>query len=101
MFFCQLSPTLSCSSPHYAPPDLTHASSPTPGPQLRHALALATVLGRTLILPPLWCGLDRYWAPHAGTVPGAGTTLPFQCPADHVLRLEGEAGQGVGRLKGM
>jgi hypothetical protein len=55
-------------------------------------MALATVLGRTLILPPLWCGLDRYWAPHAGTIPGAGTTLPFQCPADHVLRLEGAKG---------
>jgi hypothetical protein len=58
--------------------------------QLRHALALATILGRTLILPRLWCGLDRYWAPHAGTIPGARTTLPFACPADHVLRLEGE-----------
>jgi hypothetical protein len=67
---------------------------PAPGSslalQLRYAMALATVLGRTLILPPLWCGLDRYWAPHSGTIPGAQTTLPFQCPADHVLRLEGK-----------
>jgi hypothetical protein len=74
----------------------TSCAPPRPlTPQLRNALALATVLGRTLILPPLWCGLDRYWAPHAGTIPGAGTTLPFQCPADHVLRLEGE-GRGEG-----
>lgn len=53
-------------------------------------MALATVLNRTLILPPLWCGLDRYWAPHAGTLPGSTFKLPFLCPADHVLDLESE-----------
>jgi hypothetical protein len=58
--------------------------------QLRTAFALATVLNRTLILPPLWCGLDRYWAPHAGTLPGSTFKLPFLCPADHVLDLESE-----------
>lgn len=62
-------------------------------------MALATVLNRTLILPPLWCGLDRYWAPHAGTLPGSTFKLPFLCPADHVLDLESEC-QAGGRQTG-
>lgn len=49
---------------------------------------LATILGRAVILPELWCGLDRYWAPHAGTIPGSNFSLPFVCPADHILDLE-------------
>lgn len=59
--------------------------------QLRNAFALASILNRTLILPPLWCGLDRYWAPHAGTLPGSEFKLPFICPADHVLDLESKS----------
>lgn len=58
--------------------------------QLRNAFALATILNRTLILPQLWCGLDRYWAPHSGTLPGSEFKLPFVCPADHVLDIESE-----------
>jgi hypothetical protein len=70
--------------------------------QLRTAFALATVLNRTLILPPLWCGLDRYWAPHAGTLPGSTFKLPFLCPADHVLDLESEwRSWGGGGLAGV
>lgn len=42
-----------------------------------------------MILPELWCGLDRYWAPHGGTLPGSEFKLPFVCPADHILDLEG------------
>eukprot|EP00882_Tetradesmus_deserticola_P016394 GHRQ01017508.1.p1 GENE.GHRQ01017508.1~~GHRQ01017508.1.p1 ORF type:complete len:452 (+),score=165.32 GHRQ01017508.1:1428-2783(+) len=57
--------------------------------ELRTAMALATVLNRTLVLPAFWCGLDRYWAPHSGTLPGSDFKLPFPCPADHVLDLEG------------
>jgi hypothetical protein len=50
---------------------------------------LAARLGRILILPPLACGLDRFWAPHNGTIPGSATPLPiFPCPADHILDLE-------------
>ena len=42
-----------------------------------------------LILPRLVCGLDRWWAPHAGTIPGSATRLPLlECPADHVIDLE-------------
>ncbi len=31
--------------------------------RLRAALAFATVTGRAIILPPIWCQLDKYWAP--------------------------------------
>jgi len=57
--------------------------------QIRNALALAQALGRILILPRLVCGLDRWWAPHAGIIPGSAARLPLlECPADHVIDLE-------------
>ncbi|CAL8469429.1 g8970 [Coccomyxa elongata] len=56
--------------------------------QIRNALAVATALNRTLVFPALWCGADRWWAPHNGIIPGSGLQLPFQCPLDHVLDLE-------------
>ncbi len=57
--------------------------------QIRDALALAQALGRVLILPRLVCGLDRWWAPHNGIIPGSATRLPLlECPADHVIDLE-------------
>jgi len=60
--------------------------------QLRAAFLLAAALGRILVLPRLACGLDRFWAPHNGSIPGSSTKLPVSpCPADHVLDLEGMA----------
>lgn len=57
--------------------------------ELRAAMLLAQRLDRLLVLPSLVCGLDRFWAPHNGTIPGSDTTLPIEpCPADHVLDLE-------------
>ncbi|KAL4450568.1 hypothetical protein ABPG77_000924 [Micractinium sp. CCAP 211/92] len=56
--------------------------------QLRAAFAVATITGRGLVLPQLWCGMDRWWAPHDGTIPGSVLELPYMCPADHVLDLE-------------
>jgi hypothetical protein len=57
--------------------------------QIRDALALAQALGRILILPRLVCGLDRWWAPHTGIIPGSAARLPLlECPADHVIDLE-------------
>ena len=56
--------------------------------QIRMALALASALNRTVVLPELHCGADRWWAPHAGNIPGSFTPLPFACPLDHVLDLE-------------
>jgi hypothetical protein len=89
-------------APSPAPPLPPPCCTPPPTPQLRAALALASILGRTLILPKLWCGLDRWWAAHGGTIPGSHLALPFQCPADHVLKLQGgfvcwRWGEGVPR----
>eukprot|EP00322_Chrysochromulina_rotalis_P023276 CAMPEP_0115844046 /NCGR_PEP_ID=MMETSP0287-20121206/8629_1 /TAXON_ID=412157 /ORGANISM="Chrysochromulina rotalis, Strain UIO044" /LENGTH=653 /DNA_ID=CAMNT_0003297765 /DNA_START=130 /DNA_END=2091 /DNA_ORIENTATION=+ len=57
--------------------------------QIRNALALAKALDRILILPRLVCGLDRWWAPHSGIIPGSAARLPLlECPADHVIDLE-------------
>ncbi|EFN51848.1 hypothetical protein CHLNCDRAFT_37217 [Chlorella variabilis] len=61
--------------------------------QMRAAFALAQarimyITGRAVILPKLMCGMDRWWAPHDGTIPGSGLDLPYICPADHVLDLE-------------
>ena len=61
--------------------------------ELRDALALATTLGRTLILPRWTCYCDRLWSGsddifHFGCMyPGAqdGKFVPFVCPMDHVL----------------
>ena len=57
--------------------------------QIRDAMALAQRLNRVLILPRLVCGLDRWWAPHSGIIPGSSTRLPLlECPADHIIDLE-------------
>lgn len=55
---------------------------------LRALFALATITGRAAVLPQLWCGFDRWWAPHAGWIPGGEFPIPFECPSDHVLDLE-------------
>ena len=57
--------------------------------ELRAAFLLASRLNRILVLPKLVCGLDRFWAPHNGTIPGSDTRLPIEpCPIDHLLDLE-------------
>lgn len=53
-----------------------------------HTLLSRQITGRVVILPSLWCGMDRWWAPHAGVIPGSALELPYRCPADHVLDLE-------------
>uniref|UniRef100_A0A7S0QXJ7 Uncharacterized protein n=1 Tax=Pyramimonas obovata TaxID=1411642 RepID=A0A7S0QXJ7_9CHLO len=55
---------------------------------MRSALGMALALGRSLVLPPLWCGVDRVWFPHRGVFPGSQLTLPFQCPVDHVIEIQ-------------
>lgn len=55
---------------------------------LRALFSMATALGRGVVLPELWCGFDRWWAPHKGIIPGSNFETPFRCPADHVLDLE-------------
>ena len=49
--------------------------------QVRDGLALAQALNRTLVLPRLVCGWDRWWAPHAGTIPNSALQNPYTCPA--------------------
>uniref|UniRef100_A0A0D6QZ75 Nucleotide-diphospho-sugar transferase domain-containing protein n=1 Tax=Araucaria cunninghamii TaxID=56994 RepID=A0A0D6QZ75_ARACU len=71
--------------------------------QIRSALAIANILNRILVMPPLWCRLDRLWYGHPGILPGTITKQPFLCPLDHVfevnvmLSLEGaEFGPTIG-----
>ncbi|XP_022941191.1 arabinosyltransferase XEG113-like [Cucurbita moschata] len=55
--------------------------------QIRTALAIASLLNRTLIMPQLWCRLDRLWFGHPGVLPGSVTRQPFICPLDHVFEV--------------
>lgn len=55
--------------------------------QIRTALAVASLLNRTLVMPPLWCRLDRLWFPHPGVLEGTMTRQPFLCPLDHVFEV--------------
>jgi hypothetical protein len=55
--------------------------------QIRTALAVASVLNRTLVMPPIWCRLDRLWFPHPGVLAGTLTRQPFLCPMDHVFEV--------------
>ena len=55
--------------------------------QIRQGIGLARALNRTLVMPKLFCGNDRWWAPHDGTIPGSTFDRPFVCPLDHVLEV--------------
>ncbi|KAK8948116.1 hypothetical protein KSP40_PGU020662 [Platanthera guangdongensis] len=55
--------------------------------QIRTALAIATLVNRTLVMPPLWCRLDRMWFGHPGIMEGTLTRQPFLCPMDHVFEV--------------
>ncbi|KDP31566.1 hypothetical protein JCGZ_15383 [Jatropha curcas] len=55
--------------------------------QIRSALAIASLLNRTLVMPPIWCRLDRLWFSHPGVLVGSMTRQPFICPLDHVFEV--------------
>lgn len=55
--------------------------------QIRTALAIASLLNRTLVIPPLWCRFDRMWFPHPGIMEGTITRQPFLCPMDHIFEV--------------
>ncbi|KAJ3681566.1 hypothetical protein LUZ60_016055 [Juncus effusus] len=55
--------------------------------QIRTALAVASLLKRTLIMPAIWCRLDRMWFGHPGIMEGTLTPQPFLCPMDHVFEV--------------
>ena len=56
---------------------------------LRDALGLAIALNRTLILPRMLCYCDNIWKEmkHCRVGGAFGMTLPFDCPADHIINL--------------
>ena len=56
---------------------------------LRDALALAIALNRTLVLPRMLCYCDNIWKEmkHCRVGGAFGMTLPFDCPADHIMNL--------------
>ena len=56
---------------------------------LRDALALAIALNRTLVMPRMLCYCDNIWKEmkHCRVGGAFGMTLPFDCPADHIINL--------------
>ena len=56
---------------------------------LRDALGLAIALNRTLVLPRMLCYCDNIWKEmkHCRVGGAFGMTLPFDCPADHIINL--------------
>ena len=54
---------------------------------LRNALAVAQVLGRTLVIPRLPCHCDRYWFPILPMCrsPGSELKRPFSCTLDQLV----------------
>ncbi|KAG6548562.1 hypothetical protein Mapa_010050 [Marchantia paleacea] len=55
--------------------------------QVRNALAVASILNRTLVMPALWCRFDRMWFGHPGVLVGTHTPQPFLCPMDHIFEV--------------
>ncbi|THU55388.1 hypothetical protein C4D60_Mb11t06030 [Musa balbisiana] len=55
--------------------------------QIRTALAVASLLNRTLVMPRLWCRFDRLWSGHHGIFKGTLTKQPFVCPMDHLFEI--------------
>lgn len=52
-------------------------------------MVLCAILGRTLLLPEVVVGADRWWAPHLGITPGAiHMKVPAHVPADHIFDLD-------------
>ena len=77
-------------------PSLSHGSPSPPSlppcfsfqlVSMRSALAIAQILNRTLVFPPVWARFDRIWWPHKGTVEGTDTPQPLVVPLDHFLRV--------------
>ncbi|URD78485.1 Nucleotide-diphospho-sugar transferase [Musa troglodytarum] len=55
--------------------------------QIRTALAVASLLNRTLVMPRLWCRFERTWFAHPGILEGTLTKQPFVCPMDHLFEI--------------
>ncbi|KAH9614722.1 hypothetical protein KSS87_019584 [Heliosperma pusillum] len=46
------------------------------------------VLASIMVMPPIWCRLDRLWFGHPGILEGTVTRQPFICPLDHVFEVD-------------
>ena len=59
-------------------------------PAIRAAFAAAQALNRTLILPRMYCYADNIWNNLInGRAPGGeAQALPFECPTDHIFKLD-------------
>ena len=56
--------------------------------QVGIAIQLSHALGRELILPPMWCGLEFGWMQHNGRAEAAAAyRLPAICPAARIFDL--------------
>ncbi|CAL9204957.1 unnamed protein product [Musa hybrid cultivar] len=55
--------------------------------QIRTALAVASLLNRTLVMPRLWCRFERMWFAHPGILEGTMTKQPFVCPMDQLFEI--------------
>ena len=64
---------------------------------LMDGFLLAKALGRTLILPPLWCMLDRFWTILNHCLIGSQVEMPqpFVCPLDHSFNIPGMVDAGL------
>lgn len=81
-------PVCGCQTAHWK------AGDARTGDCIVHLAAAAQALGAGVVVPQFWAGMDRWWAPHKGRLPGAtATPLPYKAPLDHILNLE----HGFGR----
>ncbi|KAL3512772.1 hypothetical protein ACH5RR_025489 [Cinchona calisaya] len=55
--------------------------------QIRTALAVASLLNRTLVMPPLWCRIDNFWLSRPRDLIGSVMRRPFICPLDFVFQV--------------
>ena len=64
---------------------------------LMDGFVLARALKRTLVLPPLWCMLDRFWTILNHCLIGSQVEMPqpFICPLDHSYNIPAMVGAGL------
>jgi len=64
---------------------------------LQDGFLLAAALGRTLVLPPIWCMLDRFWTILNHCLIGSQVEMPqpFICPLDHSYNIPAMVGAGL------
>ncbi|CDP12730.1 unnamed protein product [Coffea canephora] len=55
--------------------------------QIRTALAIALLLNRTLVMPPIWCRIDSGWLMNPQDWTGNVMRQPYVCPLDYVFEV--------------